>query len=408
MDIATVSHPVSSLANGRKDIHANKQDHFSRTEDKVNARESGDGIDEGFGRLNLGQIRSFIAKNVASAIAQGKSHEMDDSVASEYGFDSEPSPIAVINHILNAARRVLESLEVASSDETETAPIEEVQNQVAASFANVEETLETLSALTEQVRSELQTIQEAVSTQLHQPLFEGSKSESVAMGAYEAFSAASRTSIEIMTQDGDMVTIDLARRTHIDSTYTSQYDGSGRQAGFEMGILKDQELHIRVQGDLDEEELKAIEEVVQNINRLTHDYALNGIEQGLDLSAQLEMNADQLAQVSFEHQTTAQYRAVSMYESMQNAVQEEPVSSETNARPQELLAVLSEFVQKVRTVIEDMKANTPFVEPRETAFQILEAMFAFKGNLNEKGDEANDETRVDLTQLEKLTDEVVA
>ncbi|MDH5378206.1 MAG: hypothetical protein OEX00_07785 [Gammaproteobacteria bacterium] len=403
MDISLGNLPVNSRAH---DAHLRRPDHSFKDQDKPQGVEVGNAEWSRAGGLHLGQIRAFIAENIVDAIMEGSEV---DSNNTPYPQPAANSPIGVVNQIVDAARRLLHYFEQSSSDAPETSPTEAVQNKLDTGFSRVEESLSQLTNVTEELLAELQAIRNAVDEQLQQPLnTEGNTSVSFSAAGHEAYNMKSRTSIEIKTQEGDIVTIDLAQRARYDSTSLATQSSGKSLFAHESRLRTDSQLHIRVKGDLNEEERKAIEDVVRNINQLTEDYSANDIGKALDLSDQINMNSEQLAMVSFDYRKSEHYRAARMYESTQQAVQDEPLSREAAPKPQELLAVLSDFVQKVRTVIEDMRVDTPIAEPRKVTTHLLEAIFAFKGTLNVGGQEAKEENRADLSQLDTFMEEVAA
>lgn len=141
-----------------------------------------------------------------------------------------------------------------------------------------------------------------------------------------AFDEQQSVSFNLRTRDGDLVTLELFHQQSGALEYSQQQFSTDRvslsQEAFSMGTSRSSELMFRVEGELDADELSAINDMLEQINLAAGEFfqgdPLQAFEslQRLDYdsseiaSYSLEMNRQSSLMVSYEEQAVAAYRDV--------------------------------------------------------------------------------------------------
>lgn len=134
-------------------------------------------------------------------------------------------------------------------------------------------------------------------------------------------SLSRNSSIEIMTRDGDKVSINLSSNASYQSdfSYSDFQTQNSRQTEFSFSESKQSSLQyqLSIEGNLDTQEREAIDNLVRNINNIASELYQGDIKEALKEASLLEYNTDELQSYSFNltqvrnQQYTAAYEEVS-------------------------------------------------------------------------------------------------
>jgi len=133
---------------------------------------------------------------------------------------------------------------------------------------------------------------------------------------YLDYSTSSNTSVQIETNDGDIISINLSNQQQ--GQYSSGVlSGNGFSAESLSALTaSDKRISYSVEGELDEEELKAIENLVAGISDTVNRYAQGDVDAALDLASNLKLDTSELSAFQFETQSSTQYKTVNVYQQL--------------------------------------------------------------------------------------------
>ena len=120
-------------------------------------------------------------------------------------------------------------------------------------------------------------------------------------------------SMSLTTKDGDQVTIEINRSMAADS---AEY---GRMGGGNFSYISEQRLEQQasfsysVEGDLDADEMEAIKELTQDIEKVAREFFSGDSEEALDLAGEIELDSE-LSGYRVNMQEQQQFSAVATYQ----------------------------------------------------------------------------------------------
>jgi len=133
---------------------------------------------------------------------------------------------------------------------------------------------------------------------------------SISQQAQVAYSQSlSRESvIEIQTKDGDNVRIQLQQSSNYLSNqeYNYQQNSNGKQLSYstlEIG-QSSSSFQIQIEGKLDKDEKDAIEDLIKDIGKITHQLYQGNTETAFKLATQLEFDKEELQSYAFDSTQT--------------------------------------------------------------------------------------------------------
>ena len=193
-------------------------------------------------------------------------------------------------------------------------------------------------------------------------------------------------SLELTTQDGDRVTIDINR---IRAASFSATQGSNGQGGSSLQVSGSQfqssSFELTVQGELDEDELEAINQLLTDIDAIAGEFYGGNFEKAFNLATELQLDKDELASLDLELKQTTVVSAIASYQS----VGQEPNGPALTSDAKEDLRILKQLFESVSDIVKNARR---FGNPE----QLLEQVTAnFKPELigsndvSSKGDGSN-------------------
>ncbi len=169
-------------------------------------------------------------------------------------------------------------------------------------------------------------------------------------------------SFDLVTQEGDTVTISAMSDTEL---YEQRYSSQSEGASIEMYGFSEQSssgYSFSVEGDLNEAEMTAIEDLLGQVNGLADEFYDGDLATAFDMALDLESDGDQIAQFSLnmrqQQVQTYQYSGVAQY-------------STESSLPKGLMQPLGQFAQGLQGAADT--ANE-FQQPKELLKNLFEQM----------------------------------
>ncbi|MEM9333308.1 MAG: hypothetical protein AAGA33_00555 [Pseudomonadota bacterium] len=109
-----------------------------------------------------------------------------------------------------------------------------------------------------------------------------------------------RSSIRIRTQEGDLVTLDLRRRESFSAEDVAIQANNGSFTSTDVSVSSRSRLVFSVQGDINEQELAAIQGVFEQAEAIAADFFGGDLARAFDAASGLSYDAEQLSRVSLK------------------------------------------------------------------------------------------------------------
>ncbi|WP_051560075.1 hypothetical protein [Marinobacterium jannaschii] len=137
------------------------------------------------------------------------------------------------------------------------------------------------------------------------------------MLAAERYSLAESFSLELKTKDGDSVTINFAHDSAYEASFGATAGADGSAISFSIDRSESSDYRFSVEGELDEDELKAIDSLVKEIGEIASDFFDGDLQAAFDQASELEINRDELSSMNLNMTRSESYSAVAAYQQVQ-------------------------------------------------------------------------------------------
>jgi Domain of unknown function (DUF5610) len=231
------------------------------------------------------------------------------------------------------AGRILSFVEAgigrAGDDEEKNELMEKARQGIEQGFKEAREILDAIGVLNGKVKDDIDKTYDLIQVGLNkladpqveeQEQEQESKLQSINQAALSEISSeqSRRTSVEITTRDGDKVTIDLSREQNESSS--AFYAGNDNQSvyGASSSSSTYTSIQYQVNGDLDEGEQAAIDDLLNQLNGVAKDFYQGDIEKAFNKAKEVGFDSNELAKFSVDmsYEQTSQ-SAVSAYQNIQ-------------------------------------------------------------------------------------------
>jgi hypothetical protein len=281
-------------------------------------------------------------------------------------------------------------------DVAEGATQEQLQSRLEAGlagfkkgFAEASEQLKALSMLSPAIEQDIGKTYELVTTgidKLREQFISGiqepaarPKSETAALtqkastslfnNSYE-YASANSFSFELMTAEGDHVTISASSSR----AYAADYTHNPGYTSFEASTGNSSSMSWVVQGDLNEQELGAINELLGRVNQLAGEFFSGNLDTAFEQALALGYDQEQITAFSLSLTQVEVQRVSTAYQTFAD----QPVDGINLA---EQLLPLGQFIKRMLESIEDLQR---FPQPEKLLIDVAEKMVAPDEHLKEQ------------------------
>ncbi|HHH35860.1 MAG TPA: hypothetical protein ENK48_03410 [Gammaproteobacteria bacterium] len=181
--------------------------------------------------------------------------------------------------------------------------------------------------------------------------------------AVEMEAASTRSlALEVTTREGDVVTLSLSSTRAFHQSATLTADGSGGALSLQGTVYQSQSLSLTVDGQLNREEMSAIQDLMKRVDRLADRFFEGDVQEafatvmetGLDseslLSFSLDMEMTRMRQVS------SAYQAVAAMDAQAPAPSADPAGGAAAATGPQQAPALATALDTLSGLFQDMKA----------------------------------------------------
>lgn len=307
------------------------------------------------------------------------------------GKTNDYTPEKVAGRILGFIEQRLQTEQAAGADPSKLQSLlEQARSGVEKGFAEARKILDGMGVLQGKVASDIDDtyskIQDGFSAldQRFNPPASASNSN-VAVAAYsERFTAQAETfDMQVTTRDGDRLRISIAQASAnwSQSRVAASSDGktSALVASSQSGSLQIGAWQISVEGELDAEELGALEKLFAQVQDLSNKFYAGDLSGAFDRAMALEMDGEQLASLSLNLTQTTVRQATDAY------------SAVAQSGGQAASAVNSSLIEYAQGLLDALRSTSQVIEQSSAKGSLLDLL---------KGGFALDE-RFDSARLDK-------
>ena len=286
------------------------------------------------------QAREFLHSHIGRSIAE---HAPKSQTAHPSFTRIFPDANTTASHIIDDVSQAASSLpeESASTPAKPNSNLKDLITKIQDGFRQAKEALEDLGTLSQGFAPEFDEIEQKVNAFLQ---FLEAPENNVAPGtvtndatnktiatseiaaSQETYQTSSQASIQLETRDGDIVTIDLSNSFSQQQSAASLQNNSQQNSFsgyvYEAYSESQSSFSYTVSGELDDDELKAISQLVGDIGKTVGQFEKGNVNAALNIAKNIDRQSEELSSFSFNVQTSEQYRAIDLYQKTQVSTQE--------------------------------------------------------------------------------------
>ncbi len=142
----------------------------------------------------------------------------------------------------------------------------------------------------------------------------------VSLAAAERYAKAESFSLDLTTKEGDKVTINFNHASAFEASLGATSDGRGNSAAvFNISRAESNQFQFSVEGDLNEDELDAIHNLIQDVSLIADDFFGGDVQAAFERASEYRMDTSQLGSMELHMSRSEQYTAAAAYQSVADA-----------------------------------------------------------------------------------------
>jgi len=172
----------------------------------------------------------------------------------------------------------------------------------------------------------------------------------------QAIAARSQSfDLQIQTQDGDTVTISLSSSTASSRSSIVELDNNSVAVATRGVSTSESNVFYSIEGQLDEDELEAIDELVGDVTKLADKFFDGNVQNAFNRALRLDFDAEEISGFALSLQQTQLTQVSSAYEAVANLANDSaPQSAQQNP-----LQGLADFVDGLANVLQNESLESP-------------------------------------------------
>lgn len=299
--------------------------------------------------LPSAQLKKVLNDKILAQLEKTLRQEGGPSI---YALDAEDfTPEKVASRVLGFVGQALRGLDQGS--EAYASRLDQARRGVERGFNDAKDVLESLGALSGQVKQNAEDTYDLIQQGLAELAQNGVQRESFAS---QSASLQRTVAIEVLTKDGDKVTINVERGLAISqSHHAKQQDGQRSEVNV-RGLSAQLDVSYSVSGELDDKELAAIDGLVKQINDVSSTFFEQDTQSALTRAAQIGYDTDELVGYSFKLQETKQVRVTEAY----RGVEQMGKGSSDQPNLADLVKPLKDFLNNFASAAKNVEASALF------------------------------------------------
>jgi len=140
---------------------------------------------------------------------------------------------------------------------------------------------------------------------------------SLSISASERFSSAESFSLTLKTREGDNVTINFSNQASFQANIAGTKNKNDSAASISLETSSSSNFHFSIEGDLNEDEKKAINNLVKELSGIADSFFAGNVQEAFNNATNFKLDGSQLAAVDFSLNQNQSYSRTAVYESIQ-------------------------------------------------------------------------------------------
>ena len=183
--------------------------------------------------------------------------------------------------------------------------------------------------------------------------------------------------LQVVTQEGDKVTIDVNAAQVLAVQQGGYSTGTGNVSAFNGTLASSNHFSFSVQGNLNANELKSLNDLFQQVNRIADTFYGGDVQQAFDQASQVGVDSQQIAGFAVNIQQTQTVAVRNTYASVQNAGAQQASASSDQTPYQSL----GDFAGQLQQAGGDVSAQDSGVANAKSLLaQLVALLYAGNGN----------------------------
>ncbi|MFQ5468867.1 MAG: DUF5610 domain-containing protein [Gammaproteobacteria bacterium] len=204
-------------------------------------------------------------------------------------------------------------------------------------------------------------------------------------------------SMEIETNDGDLVTISLTDRFTFNSLNYDVTDGKSQLAFAESQIITSSNFSLSISGNLDEGELEAIGRLMHRVENLADKFFAGDLQTAFEKASRLELDTNELAAFNLNLEMMQAQKASSTYQSVGQLGDQIFAPSQIGNLND--IANISQFLNDIEEARNDMGTKNQFKETGELFEKLFEGAVKIIANSNELSSDSNETRNTNIDDI---------
>lgn len=230
--------------------------------------------------------------------------------------------------------------------------MEQARKGIDQGFGEAREILQEIGVLQGKVKNDIDKTYDLIQTgldRLENPDGEGALSIQEAVSEQFSAQRSRGTSVEIFTQDGDKVSINVYKEESYSASQAYASDGNTTVQGYSQSYSSFSSLQYSVEGDLDDDEKAAIEDLLSQVKDVAADFYNGNLEDAFNKAMDIGFDTDELAKFSVNmNQFESQQVAVSTYQNVQDTSEEGAIPAHNQSLIQQAAGFMDQLNQLLK------------------------------------------------------------
>ncbi|WP_144393940.1 DUF5610 domain-containing protein [Pleionea sediminis] len=264
--------------------------------------------------------------------------------------------------------------------------LNEAQKGFEKGFAEAKNIIEGMGLMSDKLSDEISDTYQRVTDgieALRNAINEPSSGNSISrIDSSTEYSQNRSFSLDLVTQDGDKVSIDIRRS--LNASESTSYQNSDGQESLQLDrqFSFSGQFELNVQGELDEDELQAINNLLSDVDSIANDFYSGRLDQAFNAATQINFDASELSSLDLDLKQTTRVSAITAYQSNSELPEQPPVPN------------IGDLFSRVDKLVKEAES---FLEPRKLINDIADGLNLIDSQLS--NDSEGDEPSVEQKQL---------
>ena len=231
------------------------------------------------------------------------------------------TPTAVADRILGYVETAI--TQRAGSTVEAQSMLEQAKEGIEKGFKEAREILKNMPQMTDEINAQIDETESLVSKGLEnlenisidtpqQQQIGQLISESASLSSQ--FTQSSEASIQIVTRDGDQIDVSFSAFVQTSASQSVAIDSRGVSASFDASFESSASFQFSVQGNLDEGERDAVNELLEDVGELANKFFNGDVQAAFNASLELGFDSEELKSFAVDFQQTTTFEVAQAYQ----------------------------------------------------------------------------------------------